>query len=92
LLTLLRAGLGDSGGNVYRVLIAGRRVLPEGSVSLNTVDVGVHFSTVVCTKQQLLQRGFRSAICQSTARELRKPAQPQSIAVVSPGISNTIDY
>jgi hypothetical protein len=46
LLALLRAGVGDSGGHVYSVLIAGRRVPPEGSVGLNTFDVGGEYAHV----------------------------------------------
>ena len=63
-----------------------------------TVDIGpseapctvVHFSTVVCTKQQLLQRVFASLSVSAPHGNYGSRPGRQWIAFISPGISNTI--
>jgi hypothetical protein len=50
------------------------------------------FSIVVCTKQQLLQRVFAALSVRAPQGNYGSRPGRQSIAVVSPGISNTIHY
>jgi hypothetical protein len=68
---------------------------PDGAVH-GTVDIAlsevlctvVHFSTVVCTKQQLLQVSQR--YLSEPRTELQKQARPAADCDRLPGISNTI--